>query len=1638
MDEQRTANVQLTADVQQYSQGIQQANKDTNSLLASVQKLSKSLDGITGRIGKRLMLFSAADVAAMTAAVAVTAKYESQLRTLRAEATAADRVMANYTTGIKNATKAIPVARGEITQLTTQIAQLGVTTTTEIPKMAVVFERMSAATGESVGELTSGLIELSRVMGTLPNGAKGLENFSDSVVKLSAELGVSSTSVLNFAQSIAPIADVAGISQKAVLGLSAAFVRAGADGVAGANAFNTIMRDIVQLTTTGSPELIKYANAAHMSLDAFKNLDPAMQFVKIMNSVSNAGSKGIQMLDAIGVDGIRTVKAVAAVTREYGSLEKAIGMSEGAYGQGWTKKASQAAWDDMQAAMVRTQQTMQDMADSFATYVYPAAKSLLNVFNSMLSTVSQLAEPFLKLAGVISGVAAAFTGVVGGMLTAIGPLSTLMLAMTAFRLSPMRAGGSGFSEGITRARAGIGPAPMPFTEAGRRAAAGALPIHQRIAYNIGERVGNVVGRYTPEGAATAFRAAGYGAFRGIQTLADSQSQWIANAAMRQGLDRVSMFSGAGATGGTQVPGAGRAMAGGMWQMFRSDPRAFMQGMFTGQPVNMQGQSLGQMTTNMAATTRAYAEHAAAVMAARGSTASLAAAAGGAARSLGLIPLAYARMGASLGLQAAGGIAAAPFRMLGGIFGGGGLLGASLAAIGGSAYMMKQAKDSYSGTWSNQSNITEYNTALGLATEPLSEFAAATKNAVASLSTLSDAMALAAKNSGVGSEYTDKRAGAMPSNPQALVAYMQSMGAMNPQQAYYVASDVSKNLYGTGINPQMVFDLYNQQTNYGANPFGAAGQASNDLLRQVQATQRKNQGWTQDLFSIQTDEARNLIEQAYATTVMESQQYQGRNVTGSNLFTAGATAQEIANIAKANGSLNNVALDRVAQATGTRRNIETAVTSLTMGQLNTLLDSIAKQVGGETGTFGIGVQEMRGLQEGGYNAIMARIAASDTAASKAFIEMMSYNVSDATFASLLAQKPAGAVARTALGQRSQESQTFQSATATGEGSASNKAIFNAIRETADYLLTTSKTASDIAMIARTEMANYAPSSREYGLYQAAEQLATRRSLFRTEQQQGRQAATAQRYEALSTTIRADTSGDVSAQRDEMFQIRQSTRQDAAEYLLFVKNFYRQLQYATEDHARSIKRASEDAARSMFSPYERMAAQATISVESMLANTQEQMQYINAGKQAVDRLKKMGLSQQAVDVYNLADPQMAQQALRTALDVQSNPSLLNQMNKNAKAMGSTATNVTQDVNNVSYRRGEEDFKRAQDRNMAALRRYGEQVLGDTKDVLAETQGYLKDMGVTTTDYLQSLTDLANRILSTGSNPKQGSMSVRERARRAKPGETVDYGAQTGETAGWTATKGEDGKWSLSDPDKNTSIMLPKNWMNWSDKEKVAYVTTGTAGRAYEATMNAVNANQPTPDNPNATTVPPGKQYDPQNPNDFFQISRLGGPYVTFMSKGKLYTYSTKNLKIGPLPEGFDAWPSYDKDQWWQTNVVETKKGAFLGGITSGNASLNVGEYNRDELIHPLFGTAYNAHVSRMAGAITTEMVKGVRTAGYGSRPSQPSYGGGEVTYNNGTYITGPITVQAQNPDEMDRQLRNKARLANLSKGANASYG
>jgi TP901 family phage tail tape measure protein len=1638
-DETRNANVVVSADVSGYTQGTQQAYRDTNKLIESVNKLSTSLDGITKRIGKKIMLFSAADVATMTAMVTITARYEKQLATLNAQLSLSGKNLAIYKKGIDEISRSMPATRGELTQLATQIHELGVQSEREAVKMTRTFTQLAAATGESVSGLTQGMIELSRQMGTLNNGATGIENFSDSLTMVASSAGVSATAVLNFAQSISPFARAAGLGQKELMGISAAFTRAGADGFAAANAFNTILADITRQIQTGSPEIAKYSNAVGMTMESFKQMAPEDQLISIFEAVNKAGPDAIKLLDRMGIDGIRAAKAIQAVSNESGGLRKAIETATEAYGGGATQKGADAALNTLDSKVTVLRNNLQQMGSAIGEGVMPFAKALLDTFNIMLTKVNDLAQPLLTLAGALGAILAPVTAALGGLTAMMGPLSTAMLAMTAIRFSPMRSLFAGIGAGRT------GEAAPGFAKDanGNFTRVGGVPYWQRGPYGLGQRLGGMMGPPPPPGqmgffARSTTNLANWAVTNrlgiGAADIMRAQATLYDNASLRQWWNRQSMVgdmtaSGAGAIGrGWAATRAAVRNPMDFFRGMRNDPLAAASpGMSfaptaSGRAAEIRNAAvMAGNTTATAANTGAKAGNTVATGANTTVMRSLAGAAGTATRALLQMQLASARFALSMGAQGLGAAGRGVLGMVGGMVGASGpaapVIGGLLVA-GGAAYVMKNKQDELASqniiTPDTQRNIAATNAELGIATDALGDFTDIVKSGKTDFSefvNVTDAMTMAMYDATAAlGEYTDKNVENLTTVDQAI-GYLQAQGLLDPAQAASLAADMTKRF--TLMDSERVASGYLDVTNGGEDPY-APGMFSRLTSGAVRA-QQNNQGFegplhivgqlfTGEAMSKQIEtgwaamlEDLDLTKKTYGDKVVSQKLGVYLNdamtaafdeQTAAGVFNQGKVQEQFIKQMEGifgEGKFTISAAGVNSGGFGFMRSKEEFFKSLfdegndsDMGvnfrEWAAANGMTVKDFTGE-GAKGLADRMSKGMTEGQYSDWEKGVRSTSLGAYARGNSLITSVTSGDKIADPASRQQAIALLA---------NEAMRTGKSLGEVTSDLQFMKQAVGDMTDNLYLAASAAQQYA---NTQMAIDASISGgsigEMGAKWDQAQAVIDNPVNTDEGEQAfatavqtqvdiRNQALAQLKQFAMATEQYDIQSERS-QKDHEDSLFMMAKDYRQQTLWAEQDYNRQRVYAMEDFARSMKRAAEDAAKSMYDPFTRVSARGTQSSGMVAFNLDRQLKLIKDQTKNIGILRDRGLDQRTIDNLNLTDPSMAYQVQRWVDEGSSFKAKA--LNKSGGAARVTAAGNLLDQQEGT-RRTREDFGRQMERGADAFELTMERA----------AKGYDKQLWRMGNSYEKSLTraaedfDRYNMEILGGFETTLDTVKIKFAEVFGADAPLPDFIERLIDLA-------------IQYPGvKDTEV---PQWPESTDPEN-----TGGTGESPG----------------HASGRKPGEVYAVRGMNS-------DGGYTD------QWFYTTPKGKTIKLPANWAEWTDPMKEK----ELAKYKEMA-AGGVVSRRTIATVGEAGPEAVI-PL-NRAGGQFLGKIYGDITMEMVKGLRTAGFGTPGAYSVNGGGHTTINKNTQFLGPITVQAQDPNEMARKLEQKKRLENMRRGANAS--
>lgn len=446
-----------------------------DQLTGANSKLQQSMAGVvttSSGVQKALSLVTPgrATLAGLGGLAAAAAQAEQQLSGLAATSAVTGLNTGKLAGGMRNLAREMPVGNTVARQTVEQFTKMGIAASGSEQKISDLSKgviRLSGATGEGPGGLAVGMTQFARATGNVNLDTKRFDNLSDSLVRVQKTSGASATDILAFSKNIAPMASAAGIGATGILGISGAFSRLGEDGIGASTAVNKMLTDMSRSAREGGPQMKAYAEIVGTTADEFERMfkeNPGEALNKVVDSLAKAGPEGPRQLEMLGLDGVRSQRALQALSAS-GGLRPAMEQAQDGYGSGDAKKAADAAFGGLNDSFTELTSSTEQLAQILGAPLTTPLKAFSEALKVPVNALSDAAGSKVGQAALTAG-GIGLTGFLGAK-AALGPLSLLGLGRQAGKSGPVRgilAGlsmGAGDEYGTTmRSRAG-----SPMTEA---------------------------------------------------------------------------------------------------------------------------------------------------------------------------------------------------------------------------------------------------------------------------------------------------------------------------------------------------------------------------------------------------------------------------------------------------------------------------------------------------------------------------------------------------------------------------------------------------------------------------------------------------------------------------------------------------------------------------------------------------------------------------------------------------------------------------------------------------------------------------------------------------------------------------------------------------------------------------------------------------------------------------------------------------------------------------------------------------------------------------------------------------------------------------------------------------------------------
>jgi TP901 family phage tail tape measure protein len=381
-------------------------------------------------------LISAAEAATIVGVTVAAARLDQQMSQLQARQVMLDRGTNNYLKTVNQLRTGLGLTSQESIGLVTQLNRLNVPFSQQKTSIES-YVRLAAVTGDSVQGLAQANTQFMRTMGN----TQPVERYSSMVANLSEKYGAGAQSTLDFANQIAPLSKVMGMNAQEITGISAAFSKAGQDGSAAGNVYTKILSDVNRAIQYGSPEVQVYSDMLGKSVEQFKAMPKAEVVTAIFESLNKEGPQAIKTLERLGLEGVRSQRAITAVVQQ-GGLRQGIADANA----GWNdparfRGASDQALKGMNDQLARAGETTKAFAQGVGQTFLPAANSLAKGFNVLLSPLRVLTDLFNSDSGLAGAVKTLLA--FGAGAAVLAPLiPRLLMGLAGASLLPTLARGS--------------------------------------------------------------------------------------------------------------------------------------------------------------------------------------------------------------------------------------------------------------------------------------------------------------------------------------------------------------------------------------------------------------------------------------------------------------------------------------------------------------------------------------------------------------------------------------------------------------------------------------------------------------------------------------------------------------------------------------------------------------------------------------------------------------------------------------------------------------------------------------------------------------------------------------------------------------------------------------------------------------------------------------------------------------------------------------------------------------------------------------------------------------------------------------------------------------------------------------------
>ncbi len=381
--------------------------------LTNLESLIATL-GLTKMLKKAYAWFSECVSAAM--------EFEQAMAGVKRTVGGSDDFLSDLGDSFKEMSTTIPITTTELGTIAETAGQLGIAQEL-VEEFTLVMAELGTTTDLAADEAATMLAQFANI-----TGITDYERLGSVVAALGDATATTASKVVEMSLGMAASASIAGMSERDILAIAAAVGSLGIESAAGSTAMSQLISTLYKATETGE-KLEEIAAISGMSAEEFTTawgtdaVGAMNTFIQGLTDVERNGKSAIVLLDELGINNVRQVKAILSLAQAGGLLSNTIEQANAAWDENTAlgQKASvmygttQSKLVMMQNAYANVKTAIGDQFTPALAKVYEILTPILNGISTFISEHSVVTKAIIAIGAGI----AAFVVVLGTLAVAI-------------------------------------------------------------------------------------------------------------------------------------------------------------------------------------------------------------------------------------------------------------------------------------------------------------------------------------------------------------------------------------------------------------------------------------------------------------------------------------------------------------------------------------------------------------------------------------------------------------------------------------------------------------------------------------------------------------------------------------------------------------------------------------------------------------------------------------------------------------------------------------------------------------------------------------------------------------------------------------------------------------------------------------------------------------------------------------------------------------------------------------------------------------------------------------------------------------------------------------------------------------------